>query len=59
VKLPAAFATAHDALFTQGELRVGERLLVNGGAGGVGTAAIAAYDRFEAAGMLGKVVITL
>ena len=35
-----AFATAHDALFTQGELRAGERLLVNGAAGGVGTAAV-------------------
>ncbi len=34
------FTTAHDALFTQGELRPGERLLVHGGAGGVGTAAI-------------------
>ena len=34
------FTTAHDALFTQGELRAGERLLVHGGAGGVGTAAI-------------------
>ncbi len=34
------FATAHDAVFTQGELRSGERLLVHGGAGGVGTAAI-------------------
>ena len=29
-----AFATAHDALFTQAELRPGERLLVNGAAGG-------------------------
>jgi NADPH:quinone reductase len=38
--LPEVFATAHDALFTQGELRMGERLLVHGGAGGVGTAAI-------------------
>ncbi len=38
--LPEVFATAHDALFTQGELRTGERLLVHGGAGGVGTAAI-------------------
>jgi NADPH2:quinone reductase len=38
--LPEVFATAHDALFTQGELRPGERLLVHGGAGGVGTAAI-------------------
>ncbi len=34
------FTTAHDALFTQGELRPGEHLLVHGGAGGVGTAAI-------------------
>jgi NADPH2:quinone reductase len=38
--LPEVYATAHDALFTQGELRPGERLLVQGGAGGVGTAAI-------------------
>ena len=37
---PEVFTTAHDALFTQGELRPGERLLVHGGAGGVGTAAI-------------------
>lgn len=38
--LPEVFMTAHDALFTQAELRSGERLLVHGGAGGVGTAAI-------------------
>src|ERR1700694_1744611 len=38
--LPEVFATAHDALFTQGELRSGEHLLVHGAAGGVGTAAI-------------------
>ncbi len=38
--LPEVFITAHDALFTQAELRPGERLLVHGGAGGVGTAAI-------------------
>jgi NADPH:quinone reductase len=38
--VPEVFTTAHDALFTQGELRPGERLLVHGGAGGVGTAAI-------------------
>jgi len=38
--LPEVFLTAHDALFTQGDLRPGERLLVHGGAGGVGTAAI-------------------
>jgi NADPH2:quinone reductase len=37
---PEVFTTAHDAVFTQGELRSGERLLVHGGAGGVGTAAI-------------------
>jgi NADPH:quinone reductase-like Zn-dependent oxidoreductase len=35
-----AYATAHDALFTQAGLRSGERLLVNGAAGGVGTAAV-------------------
>jgi NADPH:quinone reductase len=34
------FATAHDALFTQARLREGERLLVNGAAGGVGVAAV-------------------
>jgi putative PIG3 family NAD(P)H quinone oxidoreductase len=38
--LPEVFVTAHDALFTQAGLRPGERLLVHGGAGGVGTAAI-------------------
>jgi NADPH2:quinone reductase len=38
--LPEVFTTAHDALFTQAGLRPGEHLLVHGGAGGVGTAAI-------------------
>jgi putative PIG3 family NAD(P)H quinone oxidoreductase len=37
---PEVFTTAHDAVFTQAELAPGERLLVHGGAGGVGTAAI-------------------
>jgi NADPH:quinone reductase len=37
---PEVFTTAHDALFTQANLRTGEHLLVHGGAGGVGTAAI-------------------
>jgi NADPH:quinone reductase-like Zn-dependent oxidoreductase len=37
---PEVFTTAHDAVFIQAGLRVGERLLVHGGAGGVGTAAI-------------------
>lgn len=35
-----AFLTAHDALIAQAGLRPGERLLINGAAGGVGTAAI-------------------
>jgi NADPH2:quinone reductase len=34
------FATAHDALFTQAQLMPGERLLVNGAAGGVGIAGV-------------------
>ncbi len=37
---PETFITAHDALITQCGLRRGERLLVNGAAGGVGTAAV-------------------
>jgi NADPH:quinone reductase len=38
--VPEAFVTAHDALFTQGGLRPGETVLVHGGNGGVGTAAV-------------------
>jgi NADPH2:quinone reductase len=38
--IPEVFATAHDAVFTQADLRPGERLLVHGAAGGVGTAAV-------------------
>ena len=38
--IPEVFTTAHDALFTQAGLELGEHLLVHGGAGGVGTAAI-------------------
>jgi putative PIG3 family NAD(P)H quinone oxidoreductase len=37
---PEVLTTAHDAVFAQAGLRSGERLLVHGGAGGVGTAAI-------------------
>jgi NADPH:quinone reductase len=37
---PEVFTTAHDMLFTQAGLRAGERLLVHGAAGGVGTAAV-------------------
>jgi NADPH:quinone reductase len=38
--LPEVFTTAHDAIFTQAELRPDEHLLVHGAAGGVGTAAV-------------------
>ena len=38
--LPEVFTTAHDAIAVQGGLRPGERLLVHGAAGGVGTAAV-------------------
>jgi NADPH2:quinone reductase len=37
---PEAFTTAHDALFTQCGLTMGERVLIHGAAGGVGTAAV-------------------
>jgi putative PIG3 family NAD(P)H quinone oxidoreductase len=38
--VPEVFTTAHDALFTQASLKLGERVLIHGAAGGVGTAAI-------------------
>jgi putative PIG3 family NAD(P)H quinone oxidoreductase len=38
--VPEVFTTAHDAVFTQARLEPGERLLVHGAAGGVGTAAV-------------------
>ena len=37
---PEAFVTAHDALVTQCELAMGERVLIHGAAGGVGSAAV-------------------
>jgi NADPH:quinone reductase-like Zn-dependent oxidoreductase len=37
---PEAFTTAHDALFTQCELSLGERVCVHGAAGGVGVAGV-------------------
>jgi NADPH2:quinone reductase len=37
---PETFTTAFDALFTQCDLRLGERVCVHGAAGGVGTAAV-------------------
>ena len=38
--IPEVFITAHDALFTRGRLQDGETILIHGGGGGVGTAAI-------------------
>lgn len=38
--VPEVFITAHDALFTQGELEMGERVLVHAAGSGVGTAAV-------------------
>jgi len=38
--VPEAFITAHDALFTQAELKTGETVLVHAAGSGVGTAAI-------------------
>lgn len=40
VTIPAAFATADEALFEFGALKAGETVLVHGGSGGVGLAAI-------------------
>ena len=37
---PEVFTTAHDALFTQCELQMGERVCVHGAAGGVGLAGV-------------------
>jgi NADPH:quinone reductase len=37
---PEAFFTAYDALFTQAHLSAGERVLISGAAGGVGSAAV-------------------
>jgi putative PIG3 family NAD(P)H quinone oxidoreductase len=38
--IPEVFITAHDALLTRGRLSDGETVLIHGGGGGVGTAAI-------------------
>lgn len=38
--VPEVFITAHDALFTQAKLQIGETLLVHAAASGVGTAAV-------------------
>lgn len=42
--IPEVFMTAHDALFTQGGLQMGERVLVHAAGSGVGTAAIQLAD---------------
>jgi NADPH2:quinone reductase len=38
--IPEVFMTAHDALFTQGSLQMGERVLIHAAGSGVGTAAL-------------------
>jgi NADPH:quinone reductase len=38
--VPEVFMTAHDALFTQGQVQMGERVLIHAAGSGVGTAAI-------------------
>jgi NADPH2:quinone reductase len=38
--VPEAFITAHDALFTQGKLQIGERVLIHAAGSGVGLTAI-------------------
>jgi putative PIG3 family NAD(P)H quinone oxidoreductase len=38
--VPEVFTTAHDALFANAGLRMGEHVLISGAAGGVGTAAV-------------------
>ena len=69
--VPEVFTTAHDALFTQADLKPGERLCVHGAAGGVGaaavqlgvaagasvTATVRSMERREAVGELGAKVI--
>jgi NADPH:quinone reductase len=37
---PEVFTTAHDALATQARMHMGDRVLIHGGAGGVGVAAV-------------------
>jgi putative PIG3 family NAD(P)H quinone oxidoreductase len=51
--IPEVFLTAHDNLLTRGRLRRGETVLIHGGAGGVGTAAIQIAKRVGA-----RVVVT-
>ena len=41
---PEVFSTAYDALFSRAHLSVGERVVISGAAGGVGTAAVQLAD---------------
>jgi putative PIG3 family NAD(P)H quinone oxidoreductase len=60
--VPEVFMTAHDALFTQSGLKMGERVLVHAAGSGVGTAAVqlvqaagaVAYGTSRTAGKLDK-----
>ncbi len=45
---PEAYATAHDALVTQARLKSGDRVLISGAAGGVGSAAVQLAARLGA-----------
>ncbi len=45
---PNVFITAHDALVTNGELKAGESVFINGASGGVGMAAIMIASAFRA-----------
>jgi putative PIG3 family NAD(P)H quinone oxidoreductase len=51
--VPEVFLTAHDNLITRGRLQRGETVLIHGGAGGVGTAAIQVARRVGA-----RVIVT-
>ncbi|MGI9088672.1 MAG: NAD(P)H-quinone oxidoreductase [Chthoniobacterales bacterium] len=46
--MPEVFITAHDALFTRGKLRPGERVLIHAVGSGVGTAAVQLAHAAEA-----------
>jgi NADPH:quinone reductase-like Zn-dependent oxidoreductase len=56
---PEVFTTAHDALFTQCGLGLGDRLLVPVAATFPLDRAQDAYDRFAAGGKLGKLVLRI
>ncbi|MFL6254370.1 MAG: NAD(P)H-quinone oxidoreductase [Pyrinomonadaceae bacterium] len=51
--VPEVFITAHDALFTQGQLRTGERVLIHAVGSGVGTAAVQLARAAGAGGVYG------